>query len=226
MSGLLKTLPASGGSALAALAAAFALAFAAPAQAGTTHYWTWHKAPTPEQLEACAGPMRKLVGARAAVLSPETAAGLAAAPGDFGPALFSLNGIGDFRSEQFVWPGRRGFNFCKTLGLPYDEVVTAVLIAARDCFAPAQLGIGTDGDWEEWGPGARLYESVLSKRALSPLGGEVQAPEGEVAREARDAGDAKGLLVRRETLDWLPAALLVAFVLLFAADRLRPRRIE
>jgi hypothetical protein len=216
--GLFDSLFASRGLAVAALCA---LAF--PAQAGTTHYWTWHKAPTPEQLEACAGPMRKLVEARAAVISGETAAALAAATGDFGPLLFSFNGNGDFRAEQFTWPGRRGFNFCKTLGFPYDEAVTAVLIAARDCFPPGQLAIGTDGDWGEWAPGARLYESVLGRHAVSPIAGEVQAPDAEVARET---GEAKGLLVKRETLDLLPGALLAVFAALFAADRLRPRRIE
>jgi hypothetical protein len=166
--------------------------------------------------------MNKLAAARAGVLSPDAPAALAAQVTDLGPALLSFNGQGDFRQEQFRWPGRRGFNFCKTGGFPYDEVVTAVLIAARDCFPPAVLAIGTDGEWEEWAAGAKLYESVTGRTAVSPLGGEVQEPDPAAAREG---GEAKGtLVVKRETLDLLPAGLLAAFLTLFFLDRFRPRR--
>jgi len=41
------------------------------------------------------------------------------------PTHVDLNGIGDDANEPFVFPGDPGFNFCKTEGKPYDDVVSA-----------------------------------------------------------------------------------------------------
>ncbi len=205
--------------ALAACAATLCVAGAAQA---ATHYWTWNKQPSPESLEACAATLRKVAAARTLVLSLDGPAALAAQATDLGPALLSLNGQGDFRQEQFRWPGRRGFNFCKTGGFPYDAVVTAALIAARDCFAPAVLAIGSDGEWDDWAPGAKLYQSVTGRTAVSPLGGEVQEPApGE---SGAGGGEKDPWVVKRGTLDRLPAGLLALFLALFFLDRFRPRR--
>ena len=66
-------------------------------------------------------------------------------------------------------------------------MVTAILIAARDCFSPGLLAIGSDGEWDDWAAGARLYQSVTGRKALSPLEGAVHDPEEEAAEGAAPA---------------------------------------
>ena len=61
------------------------------------------------------------------------------------------------------------FQFTKTAYKPYDEVVTACLIVARDHFPPALLTIHSDGEWAEWARGAALYEQVLGRPAHDPV---------------------------------------------------------
>jgi hypothetical protein len=205
--------------AVVALAAASIGAGAAQAAGAVVHSWTWRQQPSPQALEACTATLSKLAAARAGVLILEAPEALAGQVTDLGPALLSFNGRGDFREQQFRWPGRRGVNSCKTGGFPYDEVVTAALIAARDCFPPTVLAIGSDGPWEEWWPGAKLYESVTGRAAVSPLGGDLQ----EEVPGAQASG--RPWVVKRELLDLLPACLLALFLALFLADRFRPRRI-
>jgi hypothetical protein len=189
-------------------------ALAAPAAlAGTTHHWTWRKLPAPAQLEACAQPMRRLVEARLPILELSPPPG-GVQPGPLGPELLRLNGTGDDRQEVFVWPGRPGFNACHTNGYPYDAVVTAVLIAARDCFDEGTLVIGSDVGFDEWAPGAGLYQRVMGRRAVDPIGGE------------EDDGSAGPFSLSRAALRFLPLAALVIFAALFTFDRLRPRRLE
>jgi hypothetical protein len=58
--------------------------------------------------------------------------------------------------------------FCKTENRPYDEVVTAILIAAAVRAMDTAAGAFTsDGDWDNWAAGVELYE-----RAVRPLTGE------------------------------------------------------
>lgn len=209
------------------LAALLACAVAAPGagagQAGTHRYWAWRKQPSPQALEACAATLRKFADARPSVLAVDGPAALEAHVTDLGPALLSLSGQGDFNRQPFRWPGRRGLNSCDTGGFPYDEVVTAALIAARDCFPPAVLAIGSEGEWEDWWPGAKLYESVTGRAAVSPFGGALRETDPAAARGGVDGRGP--LVVERETLDLLPAGLLALFLALFLTDRFRPRRI-
>jgi hypothetical protein len=217
--------------ATAALLAALLLsAAAAPAQAGLTHYWTWRRAPEREALRRCAVEQRRLLDARAAALHldlpppPPEEGG----PGPLGPPLFAFNGSGEEASEPFVWPGRLGFNFCKTAGKPYDALVTAVLIAARDCFGPELLAIGSDAEWADWAPGAALYREVLGREAKSPFGGQPAAPAeaaegGPEQRQPAPAGDHR-LGVRG--LAALFVLTLLAFLALYAWDRKRSRPLD
>jgi hypothetical protein len=93
------------------------------------------------------------------------------APGSpiLGSISVDLNGIGTNAGEPFVFPGGMGFNFCKTGRKPYDEVVTACLLVARDHFPPSMLSISSDGSWDDWMGGAKLYTAVLGKPARNPM---------------------------------------------------------
>jgi len=74
--------------------------------------------------------MRRIVDARRDLVHAE-----------IGAASVTLNGLGEAGHEEFVFPGEVGFNFTKTAGKPYDEVVTACLLVARDHFPPPRLRI-------------------------------------------------------------------------------------
>lgn len=63
--------------------------------------------------------------------------------------------------ETFHLPHKgNGFEFCKTARLPYDKVVTAVLIRARDYYGD-EIQLSSDGDWVEWSEGVQLYTQVF-----------------------------------------------------------------
>lgn len=139
-------------------------------QAGYTHYFTWNKTPDNAELKKCVQEMGLIVEARKGILA-----------GSNGPdsktildlTHVDLNGVGTNECEPFVFPGEVGFNFCKTEGLPYDDVVTACLIVARDHFPSSVLSIGSDGDWSQgdWNGGAKLYSDVLGRPAHDPIDG-------------------------------------------------------
>jgi hypothetical protein len=154
--------------------------FGMNAWAGYTHHFIWRQDPDPGVLHECVVDMSRIIAARWSTLAgPE---------GQGKPEINSLdlvfNGIGDQGHEPFVFPGRldripgfpgpKGFNFCKTAAKPYDAVVTACLLVARDHFPPSVLAISSDGAWNQgaWGTGANLYLSVLGRTPKDPTGGE------------------------------------------------------
>ena len=129
--------------------------------------------PGDAELKTCTDEMRRIAGARTNIL---------AGPDGSGPWIISstnvdLNGIGDDSHEPFVFPGELGFNFCKTEAKPYDAVVTACLLVARDHFPESMLSIDSDGSWLEgdWREGKSLYCSVLGRAARDPM-----SPAGRV----------------------------------------------
>jgi hypothetical protein len=92
---------------------------------------------------------------------------------------FSLNGIDDMSHETFTWKAlptqvewRKDepeiFDFCKTAQKPYDAVVTAILIRAKEIYGSC-VSISSDGDWSEWKDGRDLYEAVFGKVAECPF---------------------------------------------------------
>ncbi len=159
-----------------------------PAYAGYTHYWTWHARPDADALRACVADMSRVVETRRGSLADRQDRPGAAAvfvgsrtfadAGDPGPDIV-FNGIGDDGHEQFGFPlapftgDHPEFQFVKTAAKPYDEVVTACLIVARDHFRPEVLTIASDGTWPDWAAGAALYEQVFGRTAKNPLGGEL-----------------------------------------------------
>lgn len=69
--------------------------------------------------------------------------------------------------------------FCKTARKPYDAVVGAILIAAKDAFG-ARIEISSDGHFNDgqasrdshgtWADARALYEAALGRPAKDPLG--------------------------------------------------------
>jgi hypothetical protein len=151
------------------------------ANAGYTHYFRWCQKPDEASLSRCINEMRRIVDARKSMLAGPEAEG---EPMVTAQSLV-FNGVGDNGHEPFVFPGDiestprgpkipAGFNFCKTAAKPYDEVVTACLLVARDHFPPSVLAIESDGSWpDDWRDGASLYSSVLGRPARNPFAGEV-----------------------------------------------------
>lgn len=154
-------------------------ATASTARAGYTHYWTWRRPPDRAALARALGEMQALVAARRAILDVADGfdGGLEAPFGDAGHLpLVLFNGRDADAHETFAFPlapftaGDPSFQFVKTAQKPYDEVVTACLLVARDHFAPDQLSIRSDGRFDpDWRPGALLYERVLGRTARDPL---------------------------------------------------------
>lgn len=195
---------------------AFVLLCPRTAHAGYTHYWMWHARPDAEALRACVADMDRIVEARRGILADwQDRTGTAAVflgTGTFGDAGVPapdivFNGIGDDGHEAFGFPlapfmaDRPEFQFVKTAAKPYDEVVTACLIVARDHFRPEVLTIASDGTWRpDWAPGAALYEQVLGRPATDPLGGAMDLPgDGEPPAEGtappRDSGSTRRNLI-------------------------------
>jgi hypothetical protein len=147
------------------LAVCATVAVAPNAWAGYSHYFTWRKAPDEVRLKACIQDLSRVTAA-----ANESLAG----PDGVGSPVVELlkiafNGRAAEAHEPFLFPGHPGFNFCKTFAKPYDAAVTACLLVARDHFPPDTLEIRSDGDWQDWTEGARLYQHVFGRPALSPL---------------------------------------------------------
>ena len=98
---------------------------------------------------------------------------------EFTEGEFSLNGIDDMAHETFTWKAlptqsewRKDepeiFDFCKTAMKPYDAVVTAILIRAKEIYGSC-VSISSDGDWSEWQDGRDLYEAVFGEVAQCPF---------------------------------------------------------
>ncbi|MCP4246561.1 MAG: hypothetical protein GY778_05895 [bacterium] len=140
-----------------------------PAYAGYTHYFTWSEKPDEAALADCIAEMQLIIEAKQNMLAD--------VGGEGDPTVTSLavqfNGQGANAHEPFVFPGEDGFNFCKTFWKPYDAVVVACLLVARDHFPPAVLKITSDGTWfaGDWSEGAALYTEVLGRPAHNPMGG-------------------------------------------------------
>jgi len=75
----------------------------------------------------------------------------------------SMNGYKDESHESFVLrPDVTDFEFCKTAEKPYDTVVTAILILAKETFGDV-IEVTTDGGLEDWKHGFYLYEKSLNR---------------------------------------------------------------
>ena len=82
--------------------------------------------------------------------------------------LFVIEGVGKDTCEPFVWSPKKAKSFCKTARLPYDAVVAACLIVAYDIYGE-QVSIGSDGEWDDWDLGKKLYESTFGRSPMCPF---------------------------------------------------------
>jgi len=92
-----------------------------------------------------------------------------------------FNGVGDGACERFLLARTgSGYDWCKTNRLPYDALVTTVLVLV-EVHAPGWLAISSDGTPADWEPGLRLLgeafgpdlrwrvpPGVLSRRTSDP----------------------------------------------------------
>jgi hypothetical protein len=139
--------------------------FPREAHAGYTHYWKWKQPPDAPRVERAIAEMNQIVDARRDILDVGDAGG---------PGGILFNGIGGDAHETFGFPlapfaGKPEFNFVKTAMKPYDAVVTACLIVARDHFTREELEISSDGTWDAWRNGRDLYIQVLQRQASDPM---------------------------------------------------------
>jgi hypothetical protein len=172
------------------------------ARAGYTHYWRWRIVPDGAALEASLVEMDKLADAKRSILTDRRGqtGGNARFRGwcDWGKdagetpdggetPCIGFNGVGPDEHETFGFPlapftNDPAFSFVKTAAKPYDVVVAASLIVARDHFAPDALEISSDGTWpEDFAAAAQLYEQVLKRRPRDPRSPALDrggAPEG------------------------------------------------
>lgn len=129
---------------------------------GYGHNWTWKSSPDSAKLKKCIEEMKLILQA-----SPVP---LASVEGKGEPTIrdgiltFNMKGEDDEIGEPFVFPGRTGYNFCKTNGKGYDPVVTACLLVVMDHFSKDECTVGSDGDInKDWAEGVALYKKVLGR---------------------------------------------------------------
>lgn len=78
-----------------------------------------------------------------------------------------LNGVGADSCETFfLEPEIKEFDFCKTRGLPYDEIVVAILIAASHVLG-AKFDVSSDGNPDDWQDGLKLAQLACPTLNLS-----------------------------------------------------------
>lgn len=99
----------------------------------------------------------------------------------------ALNGRAEEAFESFVLTRERSaaYGFTKTVRMPYDVVVTAILLYATRR-APGALSVGSDGDMDgvDWEPARRMLDRAAD--ALPPIGA-VRRPVNVAALEDRAA---------------------------------------
>ncbi|MBE7465291.1 MAG: hypothetical protein HS116_17570 [Planctomycetes bacterium] len=165
------------------------------AHAAYTHAWRWMKQPGVAELQTCVAEMGRVVEAHRR--------GLAGPSGSGDPVLaitfVEFNGRDDLAHEAFRFPGSAGVNFCDTEAQPYDRVVLACLLVARDHFPPEVLAIGSDGVWGmgAWREAAALYADILKRPPRNPVAGVINELEDE-----RD----RALDPQRYAEEWVPEA--------------------
>lgn len=129
---------------------------------GYTHYYTGLRNLTEEERDNLSESIVHIVEATKVPLAGWDGANKLAFD-DEGRVHF--NGVGADGHETFSFPTGDGFNFCKTASKPYDEVVTAILIAA-DTICPGAFDISSDGNIEDWVNGLALAGFALDRTDL------------------------------------------------------------
>jgi hypothetical protein len=79
------------------------------------------------------------------------------------PVSVKVGGNTDFNDDTLTFSAS-----CKTNRLPYDALVTAVLLRACDYYGD-ELSVVSDGTWDEWEHGRELYHAHFGYAPSSPL---------------------------------------------------------
>jgi hypothetical protein len=125
---------------------------------GYSHYFQLHSEPTQTRWQTFTSGVNSIIKASEIDLESEVT-----------DSRVALNGIGANSHETFyIQRGDITWNFCKTARKDYDEVVTAILILARYLFP--NFSVSSDGTWEEWSRGRRLFTKAMY---LEPAEGTV-----------------------------------------------------
>lgn len=149
---------------------------------GYTHYWTFKRPPTAEEVRHFSMLASTLVahGRQAGILGDEMGEDRASTLTN---TAVGFNGLGANSHETFrISTKSSGFDFCKTARKPYDAYVCCALMVARSVWPQSVLRISSDGDWDgstygddfwpEWVEGRdlfkRLYEHDPREDTLGP----------------------------------------------------------
>lgn len=152
---------------------------------GYTHYWQRKVGTGDRQTFQAFGHDAQRIITWAGAQGIRIAGPMGEGSPDFSEVHFALNGLGDLSHETFVWnvvayaddiesqfpdlfDQGWAYGFTKTAYKPYDAVVTALLIRARELYGD-DLRVQSDGSWADWAEGRALYEQVFGKEAPCPL---------------------------------------------------------
>lgn len=148
---------------------------------GYTHYWERPKGHEDRDAFRRLGTDAKKIIAKAVDLGIAVGDAFGEGEPEFTETYFAFNGAGDQSHETFSWASKAvmpewsssdtAFNFTKTAYKPYDAVVTAVLIRAKEIYGDA-VEVFSDGSWDDWESGRALYAIVFGETPSSPFAAE------------------------------------------------------
>ena len=135
---------------------------------GYTHHWTIKEELTREKFIEWAEGVKVIIETAIEAGIP-LGNGLGEDAPEISDSVIAFNGKGNQGVETFgITIDDEGYDFCKTNEYPYDSVVTASLIHAKQIFGDAIL-ITSDGRWEDWEDGRVLYETVFDVQPESVI---------------------------------------------------------
>lgn len=155
---------------------------------GYTHYWYRPKGHEDREAFRQLGTDALAIMRTASVLGIEVAGWDGTGEPEFTELSFAFNGVGEYSHETFRWdslptlnkwddPDGSVFACTKTAHKPYDAVVTAILVRAKLIYEDA-VRISSDGEWNEWIAGRRLYLSTFGEIAPWPFDEYILRVEG------------------------------------------------
>lgn len=148
---------------------------------GYTHYWERPNGHEDRDAFRRLGTDTKRIIAKAVEFGIAVGDAFGEGEPEFTEKHFAFNGAGDQSFETFWWDSKAvraewstedtAFGFTKTNYRPYDAVVTAVLIRAKEIYGDA-VEVFSDGSWDDWESGRNLYAIVFGETPSSPFAAE------------------------------------------------------
>jgi hypothetical protein len=143
---------------------------------GYTHYWNITRAVTPDEMTALAADARKII----AISGVSIRGWDGNLDAMLGPDAISFNGDAslDESGETFAIDENPRSDWCKTGRRPYDTVVVACLLAAKDRLEQ-YIQLSSDGTNADWKAGRALAVRALGRPV--PYASDVLRPSKEWA---------------------------------------------